>query len=417
MVTAAVLLGFLVLTCLIPRQVIRPQMLRSAEFLCEGKLFGDVLPGVTSSRIDRYADSILLGIAWQFDSQHPLLSVMKSSYYTLFYQNENRNLLDAVQEDRPANQQYLRYWHGSAGVVRLMMVFLTLPQIYTLHAVVFSLLLLLLVFRLLRQGDLAGAAAFLAGMIGISLWFVPLSLEYTWVFLILLIQMNLVLLPSFPKDWSRRCLFFLISGMLTNYLDFLTCETVTLTVPLLFMIRQDHRTGRKSAAWRSLLAAALSWLIGYAGMYLLKWGLAAVVMGENVLPYVTDHVGERVAGSVGLGFFRERLEILLRNIGCLFPWNYGLAGKLISGLLIAAAVYFVYSCRRHFDPGLTAQYTVIALIPYLRFLVMANHSYLHYFFTYRAQCAALIAVVLIIQPAVSSRQSAVISQQLAADSE
>ncbi len=428
LITAALLLGFLLLSTLVPRETIRPQMQRSAEFLCKGKLFGEVLPGVDSSRIDRYADSILLGIAWQYDSRNALRSVMESSYFHLVYQNENENLRDAVEQDYPPNHQYLRYWHGSAGVVRILMAVLTLPQIYIFHAIVFSLLLLGLIYRLLRRGELIGAAAFLTGMIGISLWFVPLSLEYTWVFLILLIQMHLILLPSFPKDWSCRCLFFLISGMVTNYLDFLTCETVTLLVPLLFLIYLDHRLGRKMAGWRTLTKTVVYWLIGYGGMFLLKWGLAGVVMGENPLPYVAEHVSERVAGSVGVGFFREWLDILLRNITCLFPLNYGTAGIIAGVLLILAAVYFGFVHhrvsiqgkthadssdadnsiddvspeseeslhRKELNKGLIARYAVIALIPYLRFLAMANHSYLHYFFTYRAQCTSLIALVLIV---------------------
>ena len=396
-ITAAVLLGLLLLSTLVPRETIRPQMRTSADFLCEGKLFGDVLPGIASSRIDRYADSILLGIAWQFDSQNALRSVMESSYFQLIYQNENENLRDAVEHDYPPNQQYLRYWHGSAGVVRILMAVLTLPQIYTFHALVLSLLLLGLIFRLLRRGEMAGAAALLTGMVGISLWFVPLSLEYTWVFLILLIQLHIILFSSFPKDWNSRCFFFLISGMVTNYLDFLTCETVTLLVPLLFLLFLDHRAGFKTASWRTLTKTAVYWLFGYGGMFLLKWGLAGLVMGENPLPYVAEHVGERVAGSVGVGFFKERLSILLRNITCLFPLNYGAVGNIAGILLLLAAAYFGYVYHRdEFDKGLTVRYAVLALVPYLRYLAMANHSYLHYFFTYRAQCSTLIALVLIL---------------------
>ena len=39
-------------------------------------------------------------------------------------------------------------------------------------------------------------------------------------------------------------------------------------------------------------------------------------------------------------------------------------------------------------PGLIA---LLALVPYLRYTVLANHSVLHHFFTYRAQAASIIA--------------------------
>ena len=56
----------------------------------------------------------------------------------------------------------------------------------------------------------------------VSAWFVPFSLEYTWMFLLMLVQMHLVVSRRFPADWHGRCLFFLASGVAANYLDFLT---------------------------------------------------------------------------------------------------------------------------------------------------------------------------------------------------
>lgn len=107
-----------VAAALIPRDAIRNNMTESAEFLKDGELFGEKIKGVDGSKIDRYADSILLGIAYQYDSGHPLESVMKSAYYYTEYQNENVNLYDAVTGGYEANQQYMRYWHGSIAVVR-----------------------------------------------------------------------------------------------------------------------------------------------------------------------------------------------------------------------------------------------------------------------------------------------------------
>ena len=57
-VTGAFFVGCLLLTAMIPRGSIRNHLLESAEYLCEGELFGTVVEGVNSSKIDRYADSI-----------------------------------------------------------------------------------------------------------------------------------------------------------------------------------------------------------------------------------------------------------------------------------------------------------------------------------------------------------------------
>ena len=71
----------LILVALIPREAIEENMLSSAKMLTEGERFGLAVEGLECSRIDRYADAILLNIAWSYDSEQPLRSVMLSSYY------------------------------------------------------------------------------------------------------------------------------------------------------------------------------------------------------------------------------------------------------------------------------------------------------------------------------------------------
>ena len=63
--TVVLLMGILVCTALIPQNAIKENVRKSAEFLCEGELFAPVISGVDGSTIDRYADSILLAIAYQ----------------------------------------------------------------------------------------------------------------------------------------------------------------------------------------------------------------------------------------------------------------------------------------------------------------------------------------------------------------
>ena len=110
--------ALLVLSAMIPKEYIRDNMLRSAEYLYESELFGDVIEGIDGSRIDRYADSILLNIAYHYDNDNPIRSVMLSAYYFTPFHEENENLLIAVRDDMGMNRQYLRYWHGSIEIGR-----------------------------------------------------------------------------------------------------------------------------------------------------------------------------------------------------------------------------------------------------------------------------------------------------------
>lgn len=401
LITVALLTGLLVLAAEIPQSAIKENMQESAEFLCEGELFGMMVEGAGSSKIDRYADSILLAIAWQYDSSHPLRSVMESSYYYTPYQNENDNLLDAVTGGYEPNQQYLRYWHGSNVIVRPLLTFFSIRQIYVLNGVILAFLVLWLMAVLLKNRAYAPAFGVAAGLALTAVWFVPLSLEYTWVCLLMLLLSVIGVKLAFRGKWNRMGIFFLVGGMVTNYLDFLTTETLTLSVPLLLMLWADMyrkesvslRHGIKNAG-----KAALAWGFGYVGMWVTKWVLASLVLQENVMPYVSEHIGERIGGDIGIGSLQYIFGAVWNNIRCLFPLDYG-AGGVFAGMvlvLLAAYVGYVYH-RKHVCKDRILLYALIGLLPYIRYIVLHNHSYLHCFFTYRAQMATILAVVLILE--------------------
>ena len=78
--------------------------------------------------------------------------------------------------------------------------------------------------------------------------------------------------------------FFLITGMVTVYFDFLTTETLSLLVPLLLILRVSRVQGKEW--WLMAAKSCIAWLIGYLGMWLMKWGLASVILGIDVKPAV-----------------------------------------------------------------------------------------------------------------------------------
>ena len=401
LITVILLTGWLVLAAMIPQSAIQENVLESAEYLCDGELFGTVVEGVEGSKIDRYADSILLAIAYQYDSGHPLESVMRSSYYYSKYQNENENLLDAVTEVFGPNQQYLRYWHGSNVIVRPLLLVFNIQQIYVLNGILLAALAIWLLCILLRKKAFVPAMGIAAGLVMTASWFVPLSLEYTWTYLVMLAVSVISVKLAYAGKWNRMGILFLLSGMVTNYLDFLTTETLTLLIPLLLVLWVDiHENEQKPIAHTAKKAgkAILVWTMGYVGMWMMKWLLAAVVLQENVMPYVAGHIQERIGGDIGIGLWRYVTGAIVRNAKCLFPLEYGTAGLLaaIILLLLASYVGYVYH-KRQINKGRILLYLLIGLIPYIRYIVFHNHSYLHCFFTYRAQMATIAALVMILE--------------------
>ena len=137
-------------------------------------------------------------------------------------------------------------------------------------------------------------------------------------------------------------------------------------------------------------------------MWVMKWITASIVLGENVMPYVTGHVAERIGGSV-VGYHitgNTYIDTLLLNLRNLFPYEYGLSGAVLVFLLILAMLFPVATgrvgLREKINGSNVVLFAAIGLIPYIRYLVLHNHSYIHNFFTYRAQAATVMAVCFII---------------------
>ncbi len=393
------LTAMLVLAAKLPKSKIQDNMIESAEFLCEDKVFTYAVEGVNSTQLDRYADSILLAIAYQYDSDASLESIIWSSYYNNPLKNENDNLYVAVTEGVEANKQYLRYWHGSNVIVRTLHLVFNLEQIYFFNAIIMALLVVILVAMLVKKKAYVPAIGVFVSLIATAVWLVPMSLEYTWTYLIMLVMAIVGVKLSYRKKLDNISVLFMVGGMVTNYLDFLSTETLTLTVPLLLILwikDKEEKTDKKDSI-RFVAKNMVAWGIGYVGMWISKWIISAIVLGENVMPYVSEHIGERLGGDVGINIFQYIFGAVARNIRCLFPLDYGAGGLFVGmgiGLFVLYVGYVHYG--KKVDKSMIPMYVFIAFIPYIRFIVLHNHAYLHYFFTYRAQMATVLATIFIL---------------------
>ena len=141
--------------------------------------------------------------------------------------------------------------------------------------------------------------------------------------------------------------------------------------------------------------------MGYAGCWIAKWGIAAAVFRINTLPYVQHrvlvHLGAYDEHSLGVGL----LGAVLRNLYPLFPFGYGAVAAPVSLVLIVFLVFLpVYRgkvrLKKSINWSMIRLYGLLGLIVYVRFLVLWQHSWKHYFFTYRAQVATILALCFII---------------------
>lgn len=87
--------------------------------------------------------------------------------------------------------------------------------------------------------------------------------------------------------------------------------------------------------------------------------------------------------------FRQCSDAIFRNIALLIPFNFaksylGVVFLVLGTGFVLFCIWFLYR-KKQTTSWLMQLLILIGLIPYVRYIILSNHAYLHYFFTYRAQ--------------------------------
>ena len=154
---------------------------------------------------------------------------------------ENIGLYLAVSDEQTQpNTDYTRYWHGTAGCIRLLHLFTDVNGIKNFGLLFILLLAVIILFLLLKEKNALLAAAFVISLCIVKVWNIRLSMEYQPAFVICFLMCILYLL--FEKKGDTTLLFLSVAGgVLIAFFDFLTTETIVILLPLIFVI-----TDRKS---------------------------------------------------------------------------------------------------------------------------------------------------------------------------
>ena len=401
-VFAAVLLALwaaLVAAAAIPNERIYDNMYESAFF------FKDHAPYVNESQLrlvqDNYADVILLNVTWNMGTD-PLVSTLNTAYYdgndgTTDY-GENWGFYCAL-EGTPPNKDYSRYWHGMAALIRPFMLFTDIDGIKLIGTITAFVLLAVNAALLLKKRQYFAAGALVAALMCVHVWNIGISLEYQPAVLVTLALLPLYIL--FEKNDGALSILAVISGVMIAFFDFLTCETLTILIPLIIvfiMRKQDNRLPGFRGCFMLTMKCGTAWFLSYSGAYIVKWSAASLVTGENKFAAALTSVEERLIGEAEeLAPVAQFFLAPLANISTLFggydrvSWGNIAVGLIISAVVLGS-VFYLFRSSEKYDRSFSLMMLILGALPFVRFFVLNNHSYLHEFFTYRALASTILAL-------------------------
>lgn len=409
-ITLLILLTLLVITAKIPREMITENLRKTTETLKINNNHVEVKEVIKNERYivtHVYADIMLLNIIYSIDTNNPLPSVMEANYYS---KGNSKEILydfnEIIDENYQANTQYMRYWHGSMSIIRPLLVFFDISQIYIVNAVMLAISSIVLLILLIKTKIKELVIAYIMALVMCSVGIVPFCLEYYWTFLIMTIISIIAI--RWDKEGKKLNALFLITGMLTCYLDFLSTEIITGLIPVLFLLviryKQDRLCNMKEGL-QFLVVSMLFWTIGYIGMWLAKWILASIILQVNAWEYVKTDMQFRINGR-GYEQIAKRIadtpnlskEAIMMNVKLIFPYRILKRLELVKATIICTIVMELMLIRKKEMKKLwfSGLLLMIAIIPYIRYAVLASHSYTHFFFTFRSQIITIMAVFLAI---------------------
>ena len=142
-------------------------------------------------------------------------------------------------------------------------------------------------------------------------------------------------------------------------------------------------------------------------MWVTKWILASIILKVNAFDYVKNNALLRMNMindiQIPKSDYKTTILYNVRNISGLiniinFKVMYIFAILILLIAFLPIIKKMIIEKKLYIDKYayLNLLLLMIGIIPYVRYLVMANHAYYHCFFTYRAQLPSIIATLFII---------------------
>lgn len=381
---------FAVLSCMIPDQSIKKNIEKSAPQLAAEGLYPMAIIQMKQCQMDNFTDALIMNQIYRIDRKYPVryaMKVLRASEYQGDW-NQTGLLLRMTKGEDLEEAPYARYWHGSTFLFRPCFIIMDFNMLRWWLFVVSTLLLVAFLCTYYREAGLMKTLALATGFVATCGFLTQFSMQFFPVLAITVITSLLVVKRGESKD---NGLLFFIVGSLACYFDLLTTPLLTLGIPLTVMLSlKRNENFLLKDSFLDIVRLALLWGLGFALTFVMKWALATMILGYNVFAEAFD-VG---LYRIGVEDF-TRWDAVVRNFNLL---NLPMVILLLVAFIVTMAIR-----RAKFNWKKALLFLLLGLTPYVWFFVLSNHSYLHWWFTYRLQAISVACLMLMLTE--PSRQS------------
>jgi len=341
---------------------------------------------------DNLTDAVMLGNAVYADKKKGTLEKALGVYRYLDKSGMPISSLQSYLEENEGEEvSYPRYWHGYLVALKPLLCIFNYSQIRILNVLLQSILLIMLCVEISRLTDWRYSLCLTGGTLAVFPFVIPFCMQYSTAVYVMLLSCIIYLYHiGYWRENDRNLYYFMLTGIFTSYVDFLTYPIITLGGLLVISVLI---TGEKAGF---IIRNSVMWCIGYFGMWFGKWVAASVVLKENVIRDGFEQMLFRTSSAT-----ETTLEKKISAISAIFA-NFSSMTNIyyiVVFVLILIFMMFVVKKQQNFTlRNLTKQghFCLIALYPFIWYAVIKNHSYDHSSFTYRALFVTVFALMVMI---------------------
>ena len=365
---------------MIPRSAIEPQVKSSAKIFTEEGIYPHKV-SIDGRRVlvDNYTDCYMHDVAYCADDTHPVDAAMRNYRY-----RDNVDITVSLEHLVSGNLlnepfEYGKYWHGYLVTLRPLLTVMDYGKIRILNGIVLGILFFIVLVLITRRLSFGITLCFLVALFMVHSGIIPWSLQFSTCYYITFVSIIALLgFKWISATLHRLLLCFFAIGATTSFFDFLTTPIMTLGVPLTIMMLKDE----KLCKIRFALALCAAWLMGYSMMWASKWLMAYLLVGYNPLAEASQSIKLH---SVGKGenqmwyYWLKLLDIFQAR------WSILTAKGLTRwGIMAALAIPALLAHKDRFAFKRSAVLVFVSMLTLLWYIVVARHSYTHFYITSRA---------------------------------
>lgn len=346
--------------------------------------------GGLSFKLDNFTDSLILNMALN-KGTYKNEAIIKKSVKDSYYMNNQKNIMQSlitssVNATVYNNTAYSRYWHGVQVVVRPLLLFFNYSEIRVIFMIL-TILLLCISFTLTSKNiGLLYSSALSISLALMSVFLNPMSIQYSAMTILCLLSTIIVnLLYLYNKDKYIFLTMFII-GCLACYFDLLTFPLITFGIPLIISIISEikYHNSNISEQLKIIFILGICWLLGYALTFLAKWVLASIIMGQNI---IIDSLKQFITRSDINGVQNiSKIDTIRINFSLYF--NHIAIFTIVVSLVIWLILFKYRKKIINMIPVL-----LVGIVPYIWYLILTQHSYIHSFFTNKIQAITMFSIL------------------------